>query len=87
MSINSLEPTFNNHVANGRLNEIKAASDIKNDTDDLTIATRNRKESSHGVAAHINRNIIDDKKMRAISVPVDSLDYFEQLLKDDNNEH
>jgi len=74
-------------MPNTRLNEIKAASDIKNDTDDLTIAKRNRKESSHGVAAHINRNNIDDKKMRAISVPVDSLDYFEQLLKDDNNEH
>lgn len=86
MSINSLEPTFNNHVANGRLNEIKAASDIKNDTDELTI-TRDRKDSSHGQAARIVRNINEDKEFKVISAPVNSPDYFDRLLKDDNNEH
>lgn len=76
----SKDETFNNYMPNTRLNEIKAASDIKNDTDDLTI-TRDRRDSSHGQAARIVRNKNDDKELLAISADVDSLDYFDQLLK------
>jgi len=40
-------------------------------------------QSSHGNAYYVTRNRIDDDAMSVIAAPVDSVDYFNELLKDE----
>ena len=40
--------------------------------------------SSHGNAYNVNRQRAEDKEMAVIAAPVDSVDYFNELLKDEH---
>ena len=83
MSINTITPSFNNRMPHDEVSRIKRESDEKNNTAELRVPPGDNKVSSHGQAAHIVRNINDDKKMDLISADVDSADYFNELI---NNE-
>ena len=72
MSINNYRPE---ELASTR----KAASDIKNATDDLTFS-RSATNSSHGMAARAVRDRKDRLELRALSCQTEE-DYFNELLE------
>ena len=80
MSINTITPTFNNHISSDLIDLQSAACKAQDLNNDLNFK-RDRKDSSHGAAARIVRNIADDKEFKVASAEVDSLDYFDNLLK------
>lgn len=58
----------------------KLASDIKNNTDSLTFAGR-EKPSSHGKAAKAVRDRKDLLNIKVLEADVDSVEYFDELLE------
>ena len=70
MSILSYRPT---ELATAR----KIASDLRDGSEDLTIKSRD-KMSSHGIAAKKVRERNDELNIQALSVDVDSADYFDE---------
>ena len=82
MSINTITPTFNNHISSDLIDLQSAACKAQDLSDALSIK-RDRRDSSHGAAARIVRNIADDKEIKTISAPIDSLDYFDKLMGDE----
>jgi hypothetical protein len=80
MSINTITPTFNNHIPSSEVDRIKAASEYKNQGDNLTHANTGL-NSSHGAAFQSVSNIKSDTEIKKAAVEVDSADYFDELLK------
>ena len=80
MSINTITPTFNNHVPTGEVDRIKAASDAKNNTDKLTQSLTDI-GSSHGRAAKKVRDRKDRLEIKALEMQTDD-SYFYSLLED-----
>jgi len=61
----------NNDILSNCLNIINAGGNYKT-----------HKPSSHGNAYYVNRNRAEDKAMAVISAEIDSVDYFNELIKD-----
>ena len=85
MSINTLSKkeslaTFNRHIPGEHIDRLKIISDAKSDTDELTQENTAIK-SSHGEAFQKVSNKKSECELKAISAPVDSEDYFNELLK------
>ena len=87
MSINELtteqyrQHTFNQAYSNDVIKDIKKASDIKNDTDNLTFS-ESVKNSSHGTYAKLNRDRKVDLNIKRLStLDVCSVDYYDDLLE------
>ena len=86
MSINELtteqykQHTFNQAYSNDVIKDIKKASDIKNDTDELTFS-ESVKNSSHGTYAKLNRDRKVDLNIKRLSkLDVCGADYYDDLL-------
>jgi len=72
--------TFNQAYSNDVIKGIKKASDIKNDTDDLTFS-ESVKNSSHGTYAKLNRDRkVDLNITRLRRLDVSSATYYDDLL-------
>ena len=87
MSINELtteqyrQHTFNQAYSNDVIKDIKKASDIKNDTDNLTFSD-SVKNSSHGTYAKLNRDRKVDLNIKRLSaLDVCGVDYYDNLLE------
>ena len=87
MSINELtteqyrQHTFNQAYSNDVIKDIKKASDIKNDTDNLTFS-ESVKNSSHGTYAKLNRDRKVDLNIKRLStLDVCGVDYYDNLLE------
>ena len=82
MSINTITPTFNNFIPTSEIDRMTAASEYKNQGDNLTHANSGL-NSSHGAAFQAVSNINSDNEMAKVAVDIDSADYFNELLKDE----
>ena len=90
MSINELtieqykQHTFNQAYSNDVIKDIKKASDIKNDTDNLTFS-ESVTNSSHGTYAKLNRDRKVDLNIEHLSrLDVCGPEYYEGLLGGSN---
>jgi hypothetical protein len=64
------------------MNSRYIASEAKNMGNDLTHAN-SKLQSSHGAAFQAVSNINSDNEMAKAAIDVDSVDYFNELLKDE----
>ncbi len=69
--------TFNRHVPSGHIDKLKAASDAKSNTDELTQANT-ALPSSHGAAFQSVSAIKSDNDVARAAVDVDSAAYFDE---------
>ncbi len=70
MSINTITPTFNNHIPNSELDRIKAVSDAKSKTEHLTFSNSGL-DSSHGKARQRREAIQDNIEIAKLSTEDD----------------
>jgi hypothetical protein len=86
MSINELttdqykQHTFNRSMAGCIITEAKDASDVKNRTNKLTFANK-EKDSSHGYSARLVRDYKYRLALRFIAADVNSEDYYDNLME------
>ena len=62
--------TFNRHVPSGHINKLKAASDAKSNTEELTQANSGL-DSSHGMARQKREAIADRLEIKALEMQTD----------------
>jgi hypothetical protein len=82
MTINDMHPTelIEHRLRQQTATRNKTTSDLKNDTDNHTF-TNSKKDSSHGIAAHANRNRRDDLEIKRM-LESDDTSELELMMRD-----
>ena len=82
MTINDMSPyeLVEHRMRQERADRNKINSDLKNDTDDFSFPNT-KKDSSHGMAAHANRNRRDDLALQRL-IESNDLSELEEMGKD-----
>jgi len=71
------EDSFNNYIPSSHIDKVKALSDARDLTNDLTRSSSHI-ASSHGKYAAEVRNHNDDRELTRLAADVDSATYFDQ---------
>ena len=82
MTINDMHPValIEHRLRQERADRNKAASDLKDNNDEISFPN-SKKDSSHGIAAHANRNRRDTLELRKL-LAADDISELEELGKD-----